>query len=255
MANYYFLATLLPPLRVGSPVELGSQELAFLLEQNLQQDDLALIHVLKRARDMHNIQALWQKQPFMPGGNLDQHDLEERLFFKEGLPDYIVDYLEEYPDKQERLTHFSRLLQRYFATESKTANAFLSWYITLEWQSRLVFVVLRALDLGRDVAEELDVVDPFVEELITLSREKNFEPPSPYTSLKALYEARKEEPLDLFQALSEWRFNAIEERIEWENFSMERILGYVAQLEICEQWLQLDKLKGLEIVEEMMEVV
>lgn len=256
MANYYFLATLLPPLKVGSPVELGSRELEFLLQQNLKPADLELISVLKLLIDIDNIRSIWQKQPISLGGNFDQYELEERLFFKERLPQYVLDYLEQYRDKKELIDNFPAILHRYFAIESQNKDSFLSRYLAFQWHWRLVFVALRAHDLGRSLEEELkyeDPEEPFVAELLAASKEKHFEPPAPYTGLKALYDARKSAPLDLYQALSEWRFNYIEELIEWECFSLERILGYVAQLEICEEWLQLDKLKGLEIVEQVMQ--
>ena len=180
------------------------------------------------------------------------------MFFKEKLPEYVLDYLELHQDPKELLNNFPSILHSYFAKESLNSDLFLQHYLTFEWQWRLVFVALRAHDLKRDLEKELayeDLENPFVLELLAASREKTFTPPAPYTDLKAIYEARKNAPLDLYQALSQWRFNYIEEYIEWENFSIERILGYVAQVELCEEWLQLDKLKGLEIVEEMMEVV
>src|SRR5262249_54467754 len=105
------------------------------------------------------------------------------------------------------------------AVESNNPNYFLSHYLTFEWHWRLVFVVLRAKDLERNVEQELqdeDPEDPFIEKLLAEAREKHFEPPAPYTGLKTLYEARKRAPLDLYQALSEWRFSHIEEAIEWE---------------------------------------
>ena len=261
MANYYFLATLLPPLKVGSPVDITSYELDFLLQQNLTEKDYKLVHDFKLLIDIDNIRALWQKQPLKPGGNYEQHELEELLFYKESLPEYIVDYLETYTDAHEQIENFPLVLHKYFAWAKKhvdKSNWFLAQYITFQWQWRLVFVALRAHDLQRDLEKELqyeDLEDPFVAEIIALAREKVFEPPAQYAGLKALYEARKSAPLDLYQAISMWRFNYIEELIEWENFSMERILGYLAQLEICEEWLQLDKLKGLEIVDEIMDVV
>ncbi|MBS0634556.1 MAG: DUF2764 family protein [Verrucomicrobia bacterium] len=258
MANYYFLATLLPPLRVGSPVELSSAELQFLLEQNLTPSDMELVRVLKRLIDIDNIRAIWKKQPYTPGGNIDYNELEELLVFKEGLPEYVLEFLDSYQEKKELIENFPKILHSYFAKESTNKNGFLKRYITFQWQWKLVFTALRAHELGRDIEKELAAADnenPFLEELLDASKEKQFEPPAPYTGLKELFDSRKTAPLDLYQALSEWRFDYIEEMIEWENFSIERILGYVAQLEICEEWLQLDKLKGLEIVEEIMEIV
>ncbi len=258
MANYYFLATLLPPLKVGAHVEVTSKELEFLLQQNLTPKDCELVSALNRYIDIENIRAVLKKQPIIPGGTLDQNDLEDGVVFKEGLPQYVLDYLEEGSDKQELLDNFAKLLHRYFAEESKSKSSFVSRYITFEWHLKLVLVALRAHDLSRSLENELkdeDNEDPFVIDLIERSKEKHFELPFPYQDLKALYEAKKNEPLDLYQTLSEWRFAYIEELIDWDFFSIDRILGYVAQLKICEEWLQLDKLKGLEIVDQMMEVV
>lgn len=258
MANYYFLATLLPPLKVGSPVELGSKELDHLLRQNLSKPDLEKVMILRRLIDIENIRALWQKQPLEVGGNVDQFELEEALFTQEGIPSYVSEFLEKYLEKNERLQHFPELIHRYFTVESKNADLFLKEYLTFERQWRLVFVALRAIDLGRSLEQELqyeDPEDPFVTQLLANAKEKHFEPPEPFEGLKPIYEARKKAPLDLYQALSEWRFNHLEEKIEWENFSFERILGYIAELEICEKWLELDKRKGLEIAEEIMEVL
>jgi len=258
MANYYFLATLLPPLKVGSPVDLGSKELDMLLRQDLTKSDLEKVTVLRRLIDLENIRAIWQKQPFETGGNFDEFELEEALFSGVGLPTYVVEFMEQYPEKQDRLKHFSTLLHRFFSVESKNSNSFVAEYLTFERQWRLVFVALRAITLKRSVESELqfeDPEDPFVAQLLAEAQKKHFEPPRPFEELKPLYEARKKAPLDLYQALSIWRFDYLEEQIEWENFSIERILGYIAQLEICEKWLELDKRKGLEIAEEMMEVV
>lgn len=258
MANYYFLATLLPPLNVGSPVELGSKELGYLLQQNLSTQDLEHVRVLKTLIDIDNIRSLWQKQLFKPGGNIEQHDLEERLFLKEGLPEYILDYLEQYGDSKERLKNFPSILHRYFAVESQTTDPFMKRYLTFQWQWRLVFVALRARDYQRDLEAEFlyeDPENPFVAAILEASHKSPFEPPEAYSDLQRLYESHKDAPLDLYQALSEWRFNYIEGLIEWDTFSTDRILGYVAQLELCEEWLELDKQKGLEIAEEIMEVV
>lgn len=258
MANYYFLATLLPQLKVGTVADIGSRELDFLLRENLTQEDFEKVTILRRLVDIENIRAILQKQTIEPGGNLDQNELEECLLYREGFPSYVLDFLEQNQEPGDMIKNFTRLLQSYFTIERKTEDQFLSQYLTFEWQWRLVFVALRAKDLKRPFATEFQYEDPddtFVSAILSEGDSVNFDPPAPYEGLKVLYEARKGSPLDLYQALSEWRFNRIEEMTEWEFFSIERILGYVAELEICEKWLELDKRKGLEIVEEMMEVV
>ena len=256
MANYYFLATLLPPLKVGTPPKLGSKELKYLLQQELTTKDLTKIATLRRLTDIENMRNIWQGNPLQSGGNYTAKELTERLFSKTGLPDYIVQYLELYDTTETRLEHFPELLHAYFKVESKSKDAFLGPYLTFEWQWRLVFVALRAKDLDRDIKYELrfeDPQDPFIAEIISQNEARTFEPPLPYTGLKALFEARKHAPLELHQALCEWRFDHIKHQISWQCFSTARILGYIAQLEICERWLELNKKKGQQLLEEMIE--
>jgi hypothetical protein len=256
MANYYFVATLLPPLKVGSPPEIGSRELDFILRQNLAPADFEKVGIIRRLVDIENLRATIQKQPLEAGGNLDAYELEEALLFKKNLPSYVLEFLDQYPDANKQLEYFPELIRSYFAIESKHQSGFLADYLTFEWQWRLVFVALRAKELDRDLKQEFrfeDSEDQFVAQILAQNESSSFDPPAPYNGLKALFESRKTSPLALYQALSEWRFMRIEESIEWEHFSLNRILGYVAELEICEKWLELDKRKGLQILQEMIE--
>jgi uncharacterized protein DUF2764 len=256
MANYYFLATLLPPLKMGTPPELGSKELNFLLKQELTTKDLEKIAVLRFLTDLENIRNIWLQQPLQTGGNYSEQELREMLAENKTLPRYMVQFLNQYPEIEDRLVHFPELLRAYFEKESKSKDAFLGPYLCFEWQWRLVFVALRAKELDRDIKYELrfeNPQDPFIADIIAQNEAKTFEPPAPYTSLKALFEARKHAPLELFQALCEWRFDHVKQMIDWQCFSTARILGYVAQLEICERWLELNKRKGLQLLEEMIE--
>lgn len=254
MANYYFLATLLPPLKVGTPPELGSKELNFLLQQNLTKRDLEKIVVMRRLTDVENIQNIIRKQPLQTGGNFTVQELKERLESGKDLPEYILQFWQQYKKNDERLEHFPELLHRYFEVESHVKDDFLGPYLRFEWQWRLVFAALRAKELDRDIKYELrneNPNNPFIAAIIAQNEMRSFEPPAPYESLKALFEARKHAPLDLFQALCEWRFDRIQEMINWQSFSTARILGYVAELDICERWLRLNKQKGVQLLEEI----
>lgn len=257
MANYYFLATLLPGLKVGSPPQLGSKELNFLLEQNLTKKDAYKIVVMRRLQDVENIKNMLLSQPFQSGGNFKTAgELTEALNSENGLPDYLLHYWHDNKDKDSRQEMFPKLLRDYFDIESKSKDEFLSTYLIFEWHWRLIFVALRAKELDRDIKYEMrfeNPNDPFINQILIQNESATFDPPYPFTSLKALFETRKHAPLDLYQALCEWRFEQIKEMIHWQSFSTARILSYVAQLEICEKWLELNKRKGLQLLEEIIE--
>lgn len=256
MANYYFLATLLPTLKVGGTPEIGSRELDFLLRHNLSEADLSQVAALRRFIDLENIQSIWRKEPIRDEGNLNEIELEECLLFKQGLPSYVIEFMQEYKDTAQRLQCFPKLLHRFFEVETDQATGFLADYFRFEWQWRLSFVAIRAAALGRDLSSEMkyeNPENPFVAELLLQKDSSLLTLPEPYSELKAIFEANKHSPLDLHQLVLEWRFNQIEQRIEWETVSIARILGYITQLDIVEQWLRLDKRKGIETVKHIIE--
>ena len=169
MKNYYFLATLLPQLRVGSPPELSSRELDFLLRQNLSRYDFKQVTTLRELVDLDNMRAIWQKMPLKSGGNFDEQELEEILIFKQNLPLYVIEFLDTYKEDEKRVEQFPMLLRSYFEANTKDRFSFLGKYLLFEWQWRVVFVVLRARKLGRDVLTELQYEnqeDPFIAEII-----------------------------------------------------------------------------------------
>jgi len=256
MANYYFLATLLPPLKIGSPPDISSKELDYLFGQNLLEEDFEKVRTIRFLKDIENIGATLQNAKFETGGNLDTAELQRRVELKEGLPEYVLAFLDLHEAQVQRIEHFPELLKAYFDNESKTSSEFISDYLQFEWQWRIVFVALRAKELNRDIGYELrheDPYDPFIAQIIAQGEAASFEPPSRYVSLKALFESRKHAPLELYKALAEWRFEQVQEMIDWQFFSIIRILGYVIQLQICEKWLELNKEEGIQILQELVE--
>jgi hypothetical protein len=263
MAQYYFITTLLPPLKIGSAPEIGSTELDFILKLNLTKKDYHKLDLLRKLIDIENIRSFWRKIPIDPGGNFDEKELEENLLHQEGLPAYVFAFMEQYPETRERLHHFPELIRSSFQAEMKEASKqdayFVQQYLSFEWQWRTIFLALRALDLGRDVFQELSDADPdnpFIADIFEqLKASKTYTPPEQFRSLQAMYDVKKHAPLELELALSEWRFEYIEEMIGWNAFDIYRILGYVTQLEIVEKWLELDKRKGLQFIDQTMKEI
>lgn len=57
-------------------------------------------------------------------------------------------------------------------------------------------------------------------------------------------------PFALQKALDEYRFEAVDRLVDMADvFSIERLLAYFVQFLIVEKWFELDKAKGLQIVE------
>ena len=250
--NYYFLAPALPELHIGYPPDINSLTLDAFMKVNLTKEDYELTEVVRRYFDIQNIRSFWLEEELDPRGVYNEVDLEESLVTRLGLPEYVYAFMEKYESKESRLKHFPALVSAYYTNESERAEGFLKQYLAFERELRIVFTGFRAKRLQRDLLEELQYEDPhdeIVVQVLAQKDSKTYEPPARYSDTKALFEQHYDEPLELYQALCEYRFQKIEEMYEIDMFSIGRILAYLAQLIIVERWLELDKKKGLEVID------
>ena len=256
--NYYFLANILPPIQIGETPDLSFIDFTRMLGLNLKDRDQEKVAVIRRYFDLQNLRLLWQQEELDLRGNLSELELEEALLMEEGFPDYLFQFLKKYEGLPERLRHFPALITHYFREEASVAEGFLQDYLTFEREWRLVLMGFRAKKLQRDLTTELqfeDPTDPLVAQLLAQKDSKNYEPPFRYEELKPLFEEHAEAPFDLHKAMCEYRFKKINALMEGDLFSIDSILGYLAQLIIVEKWLELDDQQGTQIVERIIEEV
>lgn len=256
MNNYYFLASSLPALHLTVPPELSFAELVDLEKDNLSPEDFARAKKIRRFFDVQNIRAFWKGDAFDPRGNLNEVELEDALVAQLGLPDYVFNYMEQYQSQELRLRNFPGLIAAYFKHESERASGFLKSYLTFERQWRLVFTAFRAKLLKRNLETELQFEDPNEDIIVQILAQKdspNFIPPEGYEDLLPLFEAHSKAPMELHKALCEYRFNTIAAMTGVDLFSIDRILRYMVQLIIVENWQELDKEKGDALIGKIVE--
>ena len=250
--QYYFLAASLPELQVGEPPDITFGVLDFVMKVNLKNGDMAQSVVIRRYYDIENIRNFFMEAPLDPYGHYNANDLEEAILTRMGFPEYVYEFLEKYKAREDRLQNFPALIAAYFRNEIAAAEGFLKEFLTFEREWRLVLTGFRAKKLGRDLASELQFEDPYNEVVAQILAQKDaatYEPPTGYGDLKALFEEHYDAPLELHQALCEYRFRKIDLMYGIDLFSIGRILAYLAQLIIVEQWMELDKTKGIQVVD------
>ncbi|MGA8164667.1 MAG: DUF2764 family protein [Waddliaceae bacterium] len=250
--NYYYLASALPDLHIGNPPDLNFASFDELLKTNLTSEDYRQVSVIRRYYDINNIRAFWLGGQLDPHGVYNAIELEESLLTQEGFPEYVFAFLEKYSQLDERLQRFPALITEYFRHEVAAASGFLRDYLTFEREWRLVFTGFRAKKLGRDIAVELQFEDPnddIVAQILAQKDAVDYIPPVRYHHLRALFESHAEAPLDLHQALCDYRFHRLETMYSIHVFSIDRILAYLAQLVIVEKWMELDRQKGKTVIE------
>jgi hypothetical protein len=247
MRNYYFLAPSLPPLSIGVKPEITFEELVARLEINLNKDDLEKTKVLRRFVDICNIRALLMEETVDPRGNLNEKELDEALLVHAVLPDYVFEFLDQFEKVADKIRNFSGLLALFFNAEIPKHKGFLRAYLTFERECRLVLVGLRAKQLGRDVAKELqfeDPTDPLVAQILAQKDADTYDPPAEYADLKELIASSYADPWLESKAFAQYRFKKIGEIAEGKLFSIDQILCYMARLMIIENLIELNAARG-----------
>lgn len=256
MAEYYFLASLLPPLAIGHVPDINFSELKELFRVNLTDKDLEKVQKFLSAIDMENLRAFWAKQTHDSRGNYSRAEIEQAIQDKAWpgdveFPDYLQEFIEKFHDDKERVEHFPELMSTFLKKRAEEEEGFLKDYFTFLRDWALVMVGFRAKKLGRDISKELQYEDPqetIVAEILAQKDAPVFEPPFEYRELKPIFLDFAEFPLELHKALLAYSFNKIEELYGSTLFSIDRLLGFMARLLIVERWLELDMQQGLVMV-------
>lgn len=251
-SKYYYLAASLPLIELGSPLPFHFKMLRHFLRENLKLADMEKIETIRRYYDLKNMRALWTNGTLVPYGNLNPTELEEAVTSKSLLPEYIINFLMRYTETSERLAAFPLLIKEYYEKESERAEGFVKEYLLFERGWRLTLAAFRARTQGRDLLKEFqyeNTQDPLVMQLLLLKESRSFEPPIEFSTLKPIYEMYGNHPLELYQALCEFRFRTIEELVELDTFSIDRICAFLVQFIIAERYLDLDRHKGIKFID------
>ncbi len=254
MSNYYFLTSIFPPIKIGEMPSIGFKELKSLLKLNLSSQDYRLFEKLLRLVDLNNIKSIWLNGPFDDRGNFTAKDLEDELLVRANLPQYIVDYLEKYDTIEDRLLNFASLYVSFFVEEMKEVDGFLAQYFQFERQVRLILTALRSKVFGKDLVSQLqfeDFSDPFVAFILAQRESQEFTPPQEYEILKTIFMDNLQNPQLLNKAILQYRFDQIEDMEQAQDFSIDRVLAFVARFMLVESLAQLDKSQGMIAVERL----
>jgi hypothetical protein len=250
--NYFFVATLLPELKIGSKPDITFYDLVRLYKDNLTLKDLEKIKVLRGYYDVFNIRFLLLGEPLDPYGNLNKVELEESIISGIGLPPYVYAYLNKYPTTQERLDHFLELIHNFFDVEREKADGVLGKILQMEHDFRIINAAFRAKKLNKDIVKELQYENPdddLIAQILAQKDSKTFEPPFEYEDMKAIYLDHQENARELYEASLLYRFEAANTFVCMDFFSIERLLVYMYQLILAEMWQAQDRDKGIELID------
>lgn len=251
MKNYYFLVAVLPELILGKKAPISYDELRDLLQMNLTKKDLEVVAFFQLFMDITNLQLFWRKMPIDTRGSLSEKEIDEALLARTYYPDYVFDYIDRFEKTADRLLHFSFLVSYFFRETILEIKGFLHSYFLFERELRLIMTALRSKEQKKDVGYQLqyeDPQDPLVLEILSAKDQPSYEPPKEYSVLKQIFSQKDSNPLEIAYKYMQFRFLKIDEMILSQPFSLDRILAYMAQLVIVEDWDRLDQERGKKIV-------
>ena len=247
MTNVVFLGSVLPPLFFGSRISISFSDLMSLFHMNMSNSDWEKAGVIRRYIDLKNILQILKNEIIDPRGNLSEKELDEALVNRDGLPQYLFDYLDTYDSTEEQIRHFSSVFVQFFKDPDQQKGEFLQFYLNVEREWRLILAAFRAKKLHLDLAKELqyeDFTDPMVVELLARKDSEHFEFPFGYEELGVLLKSLGGNPLEQYQRIAEFRFHQIEEKTQDTPHSIQFVLGYLIQFMTVEDWNALNEKQG-----------
>jgi len=250
--RYFYFATSLPPLKLGKKPEISFKDFEEELKTNLTKQDLEKCKVIRLWFDLGNILAHLKKERIEVYGNLTEKQIEEALSIHNILPQYVFDFFDAREDLDLQIRDFPALFVAFFQNEIPKATGFLKDFLIFEKEIRLVLLALRAKRGKRDFAKELqfeDVHDPFIANILAQKDQPDYEPPPEFADLKRIWENKRNDPLELSEAVIEYRLKKMEEMTELALFSIDVILAYLVKLILVEQWNNLDEKQGKAVVD------
>ena len=254
MSKYFFLGSILPPLKVGSEPGIVFEEFLVLLEDNMSASDLEKVKAIRTYIDIKNVQSLMKKEEIDHRGNLNEKELDEAIVNQQGLPEYLFEYLEGTESVEEQLRHFSKVFIAYFKEMEKKYRGFLQGYFRFEREWRIALAGYRAKKLGVDPGEELqheDFHDPLVAEILAQKDAPFFEFPFEYAQLGEKLKNAQGKPKEQYEVMAAFRFNRVGDEVQDDPFSLDYVLGYLVQLMIVEDAWALDEKHGSQMLSEI----
>lgn len=255
MNRYSFILASLPEIQIGAKPEISFKEMEDLLAMNLVPCDQRKVVQLLKLIDIDNVKAFWLSLPLNERGTMNAKELEEAILVKDFLASFLIDFLERYETTEQRLREFPQLYAKLYEEMAQESKGIVRSYYQMEREIRLVLLALRAKRLRRDLVRELqfeDLDDFFVMQILVQKDAPDYTPPQEYEDLKEIFVRYEIDPLRLHRELLQYRFDRILDlEEEYLSFSSDRILGFFARLMLVEMWNQLDREKGLTLIDDL----
>lgn len=249
--NYYYLVAGLPDLLPDQgKVKISVSEFKTEIESYLKPEDFLLVKILFLKHDNKNLLNLLQKQTFTfdSKGNYDQDLLEEEIKEQDlRILPYLADFIKSFKEglrENEEISWENDLEARYFDYLQTIKNDFLKEWFEFSLNIKNITTALNCRKYSFRPENEL-IGDNFVVQSILRSNSRDFGLMQEFPEIDKILNIwdngtllEREKQLDMLS----WQW--IDEHTFFHYFTIEKIMGFILQLEIVERWLSLDYQTG-----------
>jgi len=249
--NYYYLVAGLPDLLPDQgKVKISVAEFKAEIKPYLSVADDSLVKILFLKHDNKNLLNLLQKQLFTfdTRGNYDQDFLEEQIKeHDQRILPYLGGFISSFKEglrENEEISWENELENRFYQYLGTVKNEFLKEWFEFGLNIKNITTALNCRKHNFRPENEL-IGDNFVVQSILRSNSRDFGLMQEFPEIDKLLNIwetgnmmEREKQIDLLY----WQW--IDEHTFFQYFTIEKILGFILQLEIVERWMSLDHQTG-----------
>jgi len=264
--NYYCLVAGLPDLIPDDKkLHYSSAELRDYLEEELHPSDFKLVRLFYLPFDHENMLNLLYESEFDwdARGNFSREVLEQfvdkkqyELLDTSGFPTYLVEFMESYFEDDEdfpktKAIHF--LTDGWYQWLRKSGNDFVARFA--DYKQTMGNIMLALNGRKHDIPfEEAIIGDDEVTQALRKSRSRDFGLSTEVNDIENIIQIFEiENILDRELRIDNHMWKFLDEITFFDYFTIERILAFVQKVFVVERWFELDKEKGQQIFNKLLE--
>jgi hypothetical protein len=264
--NYYCLVAGLPDLIPDDKkLHYSSAELRDYLKEELHPADFRLVRLFYLPFDHENMLNLLYETEFDwdERGNYSRDVLEQfvdkkqfELLDTSGFPNYMVEFIESYFEDDE---DFSRARAIHFLTDGwykwlrNSGNDFVARFA--DYKQNMGNILLAMNGRKHDIPfEDAIIGDDEITQALKKSRSRDFGLSTEVNDIENIIQIfEMENILEREMRLDNHMWKFLDEVTFFDYFTIEKILAFVQKVFVVERWFELDKEKGQQIFNQLLE--
>jgi len=266
--NYYCLVAGFPDLIPDDKkLHFSSVELRNYLREELHPSDFELAKLFYLPFDHENLISLLFEGEFEwdARGNYSRETMEQFVDKKQfeyidasAFPSYFIDFIEFYHDDEEEFPKIAAvkfLTEGWYKTLAESGNDFVAEFG--EYKQNMANIILALNGRKYDIPfEEAIIGDDEVTHALKRSRARDFGLANEINDIETIVQVFEiENMLDRELKLDNLTWQFIDEITFFNYFTIEKVLGLVQKVFIVERWFELDKEKGQQIFNQLLEEI